>query len=214
VSQNFIVFLCSLLLSYSVLYFLVRIRIAKCVTNSSKRFACQVMFLERAHFLLVSTLSSHLRILCAPELSCSLVTRVSLTRMTRGGWECLEQGVWTYFWFHFCTVVRYCCWAAFKWYAVFYREAYVLSLFFKGLTVPCHHKLLPFIYVRELFMNFRGHFMRYGGILNTVQYRLLQWMYRKCSSRMEKTKNTQNVTPKTWRQGSAWKLYISMRGLY
>jgi hypothetical protein len=87
-------------------YFLVRIRIVKCFTNSSKRFRCEVTFENEHSFC---SWIHHVRTCTAfvpLAWAAALVTRVTLTRVSRGRLgENVTQG-WTCFWFHFCTVVR------------------------------------------------------------------------------------------------------------
>jgi hypothetical protein len=72
-------------------YFLVRTRIAKCFTNSSKRFRC-----EWTHVLLVNTTCSYLYSFCTTGVSSGLATRVTLTRVSRStgdvGGESVARG--------------------------------------------------------------------------------------------------------------------------
>jgi hypothetical protein len=91
-------------------YILVRISIAKCFTNSSKRFRCEVMF-ENEHTF--CSWIHHVHSFWANGVSSGLVTSVTLTRVSqvRLGKNITRR--WTCLWFHFCTAVIDCFWAAF-----------------------------------------------------------------------------------------------------
>jgi hypothetical protein len=109
-------FLCPEILYKSVYclirYFLVWIRTAKCFTSSSRRFR------EWAHVLFVNRWCSNLHSFCATGVSGGLATRVTLTRVS---WRRLGESVtrgWTWFWFHFCAVIRDYCLVSLKRYAL------------------------------------------------------------------------------------------------
>jgi nitrate reductase gamma subunit len=68
------------LFSYSVL--VVRIRIAKCFTNSSKWFRCEVMFENEHTFFSWTHHVCTCTVFCATGVSSGLATRVTLTRVT------------------------------------------------------------------------------------------------------------------------------------
>jgi hypothetical protein len=73
---------------FLIRYILVRIRIAKCFTNSSKRFRCEVMF-ENEHAF---CLCSHLFSVCATGVSIGLATRATLPECHGGGWVNILHG--------------------------------------------------------------------------------------------------------------------------
>jgi hypothetical protein len=94
-------------------YFLVRIRIAKCFTNSSKRIRCEVMFENEHTFGSWITPCSYLHSFCATGVSSGLATRATLIQVSRGRFgESITRG-WTCFWFYFCIAVLDCYWVAF-----------------------------------------------------------------------------------------------------
>jgi hypothetical protein len=68
-------------------HFLIRICIAKCFTNSSKPFRCEVVF-ENEHVLLAKTPCSYLHSVCATGMSSGLATD-DLDLSVTGDWECL-----------------------------------------------------------------------------------------------------------------------------
>jgi hypothetical protein len=106
-------FLCyKILFGVSLSYFLVRIHIAKCFTNSSKQFWYEVM-IKNKNILLVNTPCSHLHSFCAVDMNSGLATRVTLTRESLGRLgESITQGL-ACFWFHVDTAVHDYCWVAF-----------------------------------------------------------------------------------------------------
>jgi hypothetical protein len=59
---------------------------------------------EWTHVLLVNTPRSHQNTSCTTGVSRGLVTKVTLTRVSRGRLE--ESITWEWTWFHCCTVVR------------------------------------------------------------------------------------------------------------
>jgi hypothetical protein len=98
-------------------YFLVRTRIAKCFTISSRRCRCELMF-ENEHALCSSSCPL-LHGFCSVIVSSGLVTRVTLTRVSRGevGRECYMGGGPASDFF-FCTVVRDCFGLCLEWYTL------------------------------------------------------------------------------------------------
>jgi hypothetical protein len=86
-------------------YFLVRIRTAKCFTNSSSRFRCEVTF-ENEHTF--CSWIHHIR-------TCIAFAQLAwaAAQQQRSSWPKCHQGGWesrcTCFWKHFCTVARDCC---------------------------------------------------------------------------------------------------------
>jgi hypothetical protein len=96
-----------------ILYFLFRIRVAKCFTNSSKPFRWEAAVREWACVLFVNTPCSHLHSFCATGVRSGLAIKGTLTRVSRRRLgESISRG-WTCFWFQFCAAVRDCCWVAF-----------------------------------------------------------------------------------------------------
>jgi hypothetical protein len=86
-------------------YFVFRISITKCSTNSSRQVRWEVI-LENEHVPLVNTPRSHPPSFCATGVSSSLATMVFLNGVTRTKLSLLHGGVPTSI--SFCTVLRYC----------------------------------------------------------------------------------------------------------
>jgi hypothetical protein len=73
-------------------YFLVRICVTECFTNSSKRFRYEENVREWTHVLLVNKPCSHLHSFCATGVSSGLATRWPWLECHGGGWESLLHG--------------------------------------------------------------------------------------------------------------------------
>jgi hypothetical protein len=123
---------------------------------------------EWTHVLLVNTPCSQLHSFCATGVHSSLATNVTLTRESRGRLAESITRRWTCFWFHFCTVVRDCCWVVYKMIHKYwlnremsycYTEVLAFSFFTRagvahylddrgsipgrGRDFTCHHRVLP-----------------------------------------------------------------------
>jgi hypothetical protein len=92
--------------------FLVRTHIAKCFTNSSRRFRCEIMFEnEWTHVLLMNTPCLHLHRFCTTGVSSGLATGVTLILVWRGTleetvtweWTCLISFLYRSIWLLYCV---------------------------------------------------------------------------------------------------------------